>query len=384
MTQLLVFSAVLALLTWWLERRLIRRTEIPQPWSTVATAGLVVLWLFAVIGIGSGTVFDPAWARAPAFVGWAWVGVGYYISLGLLIIGIISLLDRLIRRLLPHAHSDADPPGRLRMLRGATAVVVAAALGVSAFGLVAAARPQVVNADVPLAQLPAEFEGLRVALVSDLHVGPSRGRAFTQRVVDLVNADSPDLVLIAGDLVDGTVALVGPDLTPLAQLSAPLGVFGVSGNHEFYADDGGRWLDVWGDLGIRTLRNERVTISRGGEQIQLAGIHDYSSPSPYEPDLPAALDGGDPDGFTLLLAHQPRQAPEASDLGVNLQLSGHTHGGQLWPFGYLVRLQQPQVEGLGMVGGTAVYTTRGAGAWGPPMRVGAAPEVTIVTLTQAS
>ena len=260
--------------------------------------------------------------------------------------------------------------------------MVTAALGVSAYGLVAAARPQVVHADVPLAGLPAEFEGLRVALISDLHVGPSRGRAFTQRVVDLVNAESPDLVLIAGDLVDGTVGLVGPDLTPLSQLSAPLGVFGVSGNHEFYADDGGRWLDVWDDLGIRTLRNERVMLSRGTEQIRLAGIHDYSSPSPYEPDLPAALDGGDPDSFTLLLAHQPRQALEASDLGVDLQLSGHTHGGQLWPFGFLVGLQQPQVEGLGMIGDTAIYTTRGAGAWGPPMRVGAAPEVTIVTLTQ--
>ncbi|WP_024796313.1 metallophosphoesterase [Tomitella biformata] len=382
MIRFLIFSVVLALLTWWLQRRLVRRTRLPQPWSRAATIALVGLWVFASIGVGSGEVFDPDWARGPAFVGWAWLGIAFYIALGLVVIALGLLVARLVRRVRRTSDGKAQGRGPLAAVRIATAVVVVAAVGVGTFGLVAAARPQVVRADIALDQLPTEFDGVRVALISDLHVGPSRGRAFTQRVVDLVNAEQPDLVLIAGDLVDGTVEKVGPDLAPLAQLSAPLGVFGVSGNHEYYSGDGGRWLDVWDGLGIHTLRNDRVGVERDGARIEIAGIHDYSAPEPYQPDLPAALAGSDPNSFVLLLAHEPRQAQEASDLGVDLQVSGHTHGGQMWPINYLVPLQQPMVEGLGTVGDTTLYTSRGAGAWGPPMRVGAAPEVTILELTR--
>jgi predicted MPP superfamily phosphohydrolase len=259
-------------------------------------------------------------------------------------------------------------------------VVAVGAIATAGYGVVEAARPRIVRVRVPLRRLPPEFVGLRVALVSDLHVGPTRGREFTARVVDLVNEQRPDLIVIAGDLIDGTVAKVAADLEPLAELVAPLGVFGVSGNHEFYADDGGRWLDVWDRLGVRTLRNERVSVNRDGASIDLVGIHDYSSPKPYEPDLDAALAGRDPSTFALLIAHEPRQALEASDLGVDLQLSGHTHGGQMWPIRYLVPVQQPSVQGLDRIGNTTLYTTRGAGAWGPPVRVGAPPEVTILTL----
>lgn len=382
MTQFLVFSTVLALLTWWLQRRLVRATQLPRPWSQAGTAALVVLWALAVIGVGSGQLFDPSWSRIPAFAGWAWLGIAFYIALGLIVILLALLALRLIRLLQASRGSGAPAYSLLRPIRAATALVVVAAVGLGGYGLLSASRPSVVQVAVPLPTLPAEFDGVRVALISDLHVGPSRGGAFTQRVVDAVNAERPDLILIAGDLVDGTVEMVGPDLEPLAGLSAPLGVFGVSGNHEFYAGDGGDWLDLWDRLGIRTLRNDRVELTRGDAQIDLAGIHDHSAPAPFEPDLAAALSGGAADTFTLLLAHEPRQAEQASDLGVDLQVSGHTHGGQMWPINLLVPLQQPVLEGLGNVGDTAVYTTRGAGAWGPPMRVGASPEITILTLTQ--
>ena len=182
--------------------------------------------------------------------------------------------------------------------------------------------------------------------------------------------------------MDGTVAKVAPDLAPLANLRAPDGIFGVSGNHEFYADDGGKWLDVWETLGITTLRNSRTSIQHGGDTIDVVGIHDYTSPAPYEPNLTAALAGRDPNTFALLLAHEPRQAIEASEMGIDLQLSGHTHGGQMWPLRYLVPLQQPSVQGLDRVGNTVLYTTRGAGAWGPPVRVGAPPEITVLELVR--
>ncbi|PYE20804.1 hypothetical protein DFR67_101195 [Williamsia limnetica] len=386
MTRLLMFGAVLALVTFWLHRRLVRAPGLRRPWSIIVDAALVVLWALVIVGIGSGEVFDPGWARIPGFVGMVWLAAVFYLILGLLLIAVASLLTRLVRWMRRRKGSTDAPeleptgPSRRRVLQAATAVVAVGAIGTAAYGVVEAARPRIVRVRVPLRRLPPEFEGLRVALISDLHVGPTRGREFTQRVVDQVNEQRPDLIVIAGDLIDGTVAKVAADLEPLADLAAPLGVFGVSGNHEFYADDGGRWLDVWDRLGVRTLRNERVPIDRDGATIDLVGIHDYSSPEPYEPDLPAALAGRDPNTFALLLAHEPRQAFEASDLGIDLQLSGHTHGGQMWPIRYLVPLQQPSVQGLDRVGNTVLYTTRGAGAWGPPVRVGAPPEITILTL----
>lgn len=201
--------------------------------------------------------------------------------------------------------------------------------------------------------------------------------------MDEIRGQSPDMTVLAGDLIDGTVALVGGDLAPLRDLSAPLGVFAVSGNHEFYADDGGRWLDLWSDLGVTVLRDERRSVERGGASIDVVGINDATAPAPYQQDLDRALAGRDPDRLAFLVACQPRQAFEASERGVDLQVSGHTHAGQIWPIRYLVPLQQPTVEGLDRVGSTAVYTTRGAGAWGPPVRVGAPPEVAVLELRAA-
>ncbi|MET9201263.1 metallophosphoesterase [Gordonia sp. NPDC003585] len=373
------FSAVvLALITFWLHRRLVRATRMPAPWSSVTDVALLLLWVLAVVGAASGSLLDPRWVRAPAFVGMTWLAVIFYLFLGLSVIGLVSFAVRIVRRLGRAEPNESFDRRRLTAMRIATALVVVVSLGTVAYGLVEAARPRVVDVDITLPRLPSQFDGMRIAVISDLHVGPSRGAAFTQRVVDQVNAQRPDLIVIAGDLLDGTIHYVADDLKPLADLSAPLGVFGISGNHEFYADDGGRWLDVWDRLGIHTLRNQRVTIERGGAAIDLAGIQDYTAPDPYEPDLPAALAGRDPNRFVLLLAHQPRQAIEASDLGVDLQISGHTHGGQMWPIRYLVTLQQPSLQGLDRVGNTVLYTTRGAGAWGPPVRVAAPPEITLI------
>ncbi|CAM3058408.1 hypothetical protein DFJ75_2217 [Williamsia muralis] len=382
MTRFLVFALLLALVSYWLHRRLVRATGVARPWSIIVDILLGLLWVLAIIGVGSGELLDPSWARTPGFAGWVWLGTVFYLVLGLAVIALASLLARMVRRL-RGSRSESFDSARRRAIRIATVGVVIAAVATTSYGVVEAARPEVVRVTVPLAALPDEFDGLRVALISDLHVGPSRGGKFTARVVETVNAERPDLVAIAGDLVDGTVEKVAGDLQPLERLSAPLGVYGVSGNHEFYADDGGRWLDVWDRLGIRTLRNEHAVVERGGASIDIIGIHDYSSPKPYEPDLSRALDGLDRERFGLLLAHEPRQAFEASDMGVDLQLSGHTHGGQMWPIRYLVPLQQPSVEGLDRVGETTLYTTRGAGAWGPPTRVGAAPEITILELVRS-
>ncbi|CCW11807.1 metallophosphoesterase [Rhodococcus aetherivorans] len=379
MIRLLVAGTFLALVTFWLHRRLVRAPGLRGRSAIAANTALGVLLVVALIGAQSGTSLDPRWARPFGFLGWTWLGVVLYLVLGTLLIGIVCLAARAVRRF---RRGDAHPPdpSRRRALQIATGTLTVAAVAAVGYGTVEAARPRVVHTRIPLRRLPAGFDGMRVALVTDLHVGPSRGREFTRRAVDLVNAQQPDLIVLGGDLTDGTIAFVGQDLAPLADLRASLGVYGVSGNHEYYADDALSWLDFWETLGVRTLRNERVALERGGDVIDLAGIHDYSAPAPNEADLTAALQGRDPERFVLLAAHQPRQVFEARDHGVDLQLSGHTHGGQMWPLGYVVPLQQPTVTGLDRFGDTLVYTSRGIGAWGPPVRIATPPEVAILEL----
>ena len=373
-----------ALLTYWLHRRLVRAPGLTGRAAWAADAALVTLALLAVAASSVGTTLDPSWARPIGFLGWTWLAVVLYLGLGILLIGLFALGARLVRwvrrRSATHSDEPADPSKR-RVLRVATATLVVAAVGAVAYGTVEAARPRVVDVRVPLRRLPAGFEGTRVALVTDLHVGPARGVDFVRRVVDLVNEQQPDLVVLGGDLVDGTVALAGRDLEPLRDLRAPLGVFGVSGNHEYYADDAMSWLDHWETFGVRTLRNEHVVLTRGGDTIALAGVHDYTAPEPHTPDLAAAVAGIDPETVVLLAAHQPKHVLEARDHGVDLQLSGHTHGGQMWPLRPFVSLANPTVTGLDRFGDTLVYTSQGTGAWGPPVRVGTPPEITILELT---
>lgn len=376
--RLLIFGTFLALVGLFLHLRFVRATRLGRPWSTVVDLVLVVMWMLALLGIGSGELFDPAWARIPAWIGLSWLAVVLYLVLGTTLLGAVTLSIRLAA-----ARTRRESAAtRLRVTRAGSAVVAAVSVITVGYGAFEAAYPKVTHTTVALDRLPSEFDGLRVALVSDLHVGPARGADFVQRVVDQVNQQTPDMVILDGDLIDGTVELVGQDLEPLRQLSAPLGVFGVSGNHDFYADDGGKWLDLWETLGVSVLRNQREVVTRYGVGIDVAGINDATAPAPYEPDLGAALDGRDPSDFVLLLAHQPLQALEASDFDVDLQVSGHTHAGQIWPLRYLVRLQQPSVEGLDSIGSTTLYTTRGAGAWGPPIRVAAPPEIAMLQLVR--
>jgi hypothetical protein len=243
--------------------------------------------------------------------------------------------------------------------------------------------PAVTPVTVTSAGLPAGAEGTRVALVTDLHVGPIRDASFTRRVVQAVNAAGPDLVVLGGDLADGRVDQVGGALAPLAELRAPLGVVAVSGNHEYLSGEPEQWLSLWESLGITVLRNSSVVVGRGGAAFTVAGLTDpQGSRFGAAPDAGTALAGTDRAGFTLLVAHQPRQAFDVQGKGVDLQLSGHTHGGQLWPFTYLVRLQQPMTSGRATIGDVPVLTSRGAGAWGPPVRVLAPPEIPLITLAR--
>ncbi len=279
-----------------------------------------------------------------------------------------------------------DPERRTflsRSIAGAASLVGLALAGAgmtSALGRVALAR-----VTVPLRRLPQALSGIRIVQLSDLHIGPTLGRAWLADVVAEVNAAAPDVVVITGDLVDGSVSDLRAEVAPLADLRAPHGVFFVTGNHEYYsgADE---WLAELRRLGVRPLRNERVSIGEGEHSFDLAGVDDWSARrfgGDHGPDLARALAGRDERRELVLLAHQPKQIHEAEKLGVGLQLSGHTHGGQIFPWGLFVRLDQPYVAGLSQHGATHIYVSRGTGFWGPPIRVAAPPEISVLELVTA-
>ncbi len=234
-----------------------------------------------------------------------------------------------------------------------------------------------------LKRLDPALDGFRIALLSDIHLGPTTKRAALDRVVRTVNGLDAGMVAIVGDLVDGDVQELGKEAAGLRSLESRHGTFFVTGNHE-YISGAAQWVEYLPSLGVRVLRNERAAISQDGASFDLAGVDDRtaadSGVAGHGADLDAALDGRDPAAPVVLLAHQPVQFTEAARREVDLQLSGHTHGGQMVPFNYLVRLDQPAVAGLSRVGGSQLYVTRGVGTWGPPVRVGAPPEITLLEL----
>lgn len=375
LVALLVIGAFLVVV--W--HRLAIAPQWGRRWPAVVVA-VVLAALAAAVPAGFdvwGGRWTPAQMRPVVWTGQAFLATCLYLFLGLVAVWLVAVGIWLVRW--RHDHGRL---ARRRLNRVASPLVALVAVGVTAYGAVAAAHPTATAYEVASPQLPPQFDGTRVALITDLHAGAVRSAGFTRRVVDLVNAQRPDLVVIAGDLVDGTAERYGPEIAPLADLRAPLGVYATTGNHEMYRDTA-NWVRAFEATGITVLKNQSVPLTRGGATITLAGVHDYSGEGAFLPDYDAALAGVDPGGFTLLSAHQPRQAFAVEGRGVDLQLSGHTHGGQLWPIRYLVPLQQPMVDGKAVVGDTPVVTSRGAGGWGPAVRVGADPEVPIITLRRS-
>ncbi len=347
-----------------------------------------VRWVVALLLVGLaalvlasfdvwGGAFTPAQMRP-----WVWLGTAFMASTLYLFLGLVPVWAASVVLWLTRWRHDHGAVGRRRLNRVAAPLVAALAFGATGYGAWEAANPSITQVEVSSPELPEQFDGLRVALIADLHAGAVRSSAFTREAVDLVNAQRPDLIVIAGDLVDGRAARYAPEIAPLADLRAPLGVFATTGNHEMYRDTA-NWLRAFDATGLRVLRNESVPLQREGATLTLTGVHDLEGDGEWAPDVDAALAGVDPAAFTMLVAHQPRQALALEGRGVDLQLSGHTHGGQMWPLRYLVPLQQPMIDGLAAVAGTQVVTSRGVGAWGPAIRVLAPPEVPVVTLRRS-
>jgi uncharacterized protein len=298
----------------------------------------------------------------------------FYLLLALAVLEIPALV---VRRRLP-----VEPASR-RLFLARTVAVTAGVVsaGVVGSGVVTAlGPPRIKRVQIPLARLPRSADGTRIAVVCDIHLGPLRGYSHTRRIVDMINVLDADLVAIVGDLVDGSVAELGTAAEPLRDLRSRLGSFFVTGNHEYFSGYQD-WVEEVASLDVRPLRNQHLELPGG---FDLAGVNDVTGGSYGDPaDVGAALAGRDPSRAVVLLAHQPIQAHEAARHGVDVQLSGHTHGGQMVPFNLIVGLQQPVVSGYDVIQGTQIYVTNGAGFWGPPVRVGAPPDVTLIELRTA-
>ncbi|MFD9959893.1 metallophosphoesterase [Amycolatopsis sp. NPDC058986] len=293
-----------------------------------------------------------------------------------------SVLGQLVRLVL--ALSGVDDPARtVAVVTAAVAVVLLVA------GNRAAMRvPPVKEVDVVIPRIGPGIDGLRIAVVTDTHFGPLDRTKWSERVVAMVNGLSADVVCHAGDLADGSVARRRKQVDPLGGVQAGLGRFYITGNHEYFGE-AQAWLDHMAGLGWDTLHNRSTLVERGGDRILFAGIDDPTGAGSglpgHGPDLPAALDGVPSDVPVVLLAHQPKQVAQAAEAGIDLQISGHTHGGQIWPFHLLVRLDQPTLGGLSRHGErTQLYNSRGTGFWGPPFRVFAPSEITLLTLRRSA
>ncbi|MFF3769388.1 metallophosphoesterase [Streptomyces sp. NPDC002232] len=416
---LLVLVVVLALLGavhWYVWRRLVRDVTAPgglaRRLGTTVVVVLPLLSLAALVSSRAGAPFPVQ--QAVAWPGFLWLAVLLYLVLALLVGEAVRplLLARARRRAsareagsppeavtqagspepeaasvpetpAPEPEAPPEPPAadvsrRLFVARVVGGSAAAVALGTVGYGTYGVLRgPRVKRVTVPLAKIPRAAHGYRIAVVSDIHLGPILGRAHTQRIVDTINATQPDLIAVVGDLVDGTVENLGPAAEPLAGLRARHGSFFVTGNHEYFSG-ADAWVDHVRELGLHPLRNARVEVPAG---FDLAGVDDVAGESEgHGPDFVRALGDRDRARAAVLLAHQPVVIDDAVRHGVDLQLSGHTHGGQLWPGNYLAELANPTVAGLERYGDTQLYVSRGAGAWGPPVRVGAPSDITIVEL----
>jgi predicted MPP superfamily phosphohydrolase len=325
--------------------------------------------------------------RFPTIRGVMWAA---YIWLGSLVVASVAFaggdLLRLALSLLSRlAPQTVDAERRTLLTRALGVATLGAAGSLIGYALYQGLRKVAVQRlAVTLPKLATELSGFRIVQLTDIHVGPTIDGRWLRRVVEQVNALQPDVIAITGDLVDGPVANLQAQVAPIGELRARHGVYFVTGNHEYYSGVD-EWLAELRRLGVRVLRNERVTVRPqpgGGAAIDLVGVDDYHSATfpGHGPDLKKAVAGRDEQVPAVLLAHQPAAISEAAQLGVDLQLSGHTHGGQIWPWGFFVRLQQPYVAGLHRHGATQLYVSCGTGYWGPPMRLLAPAEITEITL----
>jgi uncharacterized protein len=313
----------------------------------------------------------------------AWVGLtamGFFSSLF-----VLTLLRDVV---LLGAHSFLSGGQAQLWIEGSAQLTLYLALFVTFAGMIIARRrPRIVEIMIPVVDLPHALHGFSIAQISDVHVGPTIKRGFVEGIVRRVNDLKVDLIAVTGDLVDGSVQQLSAHTAPLAGLTARHGAYFVTGNHEYYSGERA-WTEEIRRLGLRVLKNEHVVLKHDGASLILAGVTDYSAHH-FDPaqrsDPEAAMRGAPVDaGARVLLAHQPSSAMAAAEAGFDVQISGHTHGGQFWPWNLFIHFFQPFSSGLHRLKNLWIYVSRGTGYWGPPNRFGVPSEITRIRLVPAT
>ncbi len=371
---LFLVSGLIVSAHWYIGLRLIRDAQWP---AAVQPVMWMVLWgAFGSIFLGflGGRLLPRPIARVLQWVGFIWMGM-----FGLLLT--TSAASDLAFFIAGKISAKGPEWGRAQAMMVAALVLPALAWGF----YVARRTPVVERVKVPIKGLGKAFDGLRIVQITDIHIGETLDRHFLKRVVDQVNALKPDIVAVTGDAIDGPLSKLRDEVQGFGELKAARGVFYVTGNHEYY-HGAASWVAEMKRLGLTPLLNAHHVIEEGGDQLVIGGVPDLEGgrfSDSHRPQVDVAFHGA-PDGAPrVLLAHQPLFAKRAGGHGVQLMLSGHTHGGQIFPFMFFVRLQQPVIAGLRELWGVPVYTSRGTGYWGPPFRVGPSSEITEITLQAA-
>jgi len=383
----MIFLVIVSLIHAYVGWRLIGPSTLRVPWRIV---GALVLSAMVVLTIATFVGGRSELRLLPGFRVLQWIG---YISIGfiLVVFPLVLLRDMfwMLGRLAAYWSTESgniDPGRRIFLLNASGAAALGAGALISSVGFAQARRsPQLKQVDVPIEGLPQQLDGFRIVQLTDVHVGPTIRGDFVRAVVETANAQNPEAIVITGDMIDGFVNELRPHVAPLADLRSTHGTFYVNGNHEYYWG-AQAWIAEAKRLGMQPLLNEHRLIHKDGATLVMAGVTDYSSAShapEHRSDPVRAVAGAPAEAIKILLAHQPRSLFAAQKAGYALQISGHTHGGQFFPWNFMVHLVQPVVAGLKKVGAMWVYVSRGTGYWGPPNRAGSPSEVTLLTLRRA-
>jgi hypothetical protein len=369
--------SLIALLHVYIGLRILPDLEVSAVIRTIGAAWLAISCLLVPAGLLYRKIERQPHADLLAWAGFLAMGLFSSLLVLTLLRDAAFIVAAVLARLAP------ESPG-LALVQDSAAAVPLLAVAITLIGLFnARRRARVVKVDVPLTGLPAELHGFTIAQISDLHVGPTIKHRYLQAIVDAVNALDPDVVAVTGDMVDGSVPELAEHTAPLGALRGRYGVYAVTGNHEYYSG-AEAWIAEFNRIGLRVLMNEHVLLEHHGAKLALAGVPDYTAHQhhPEHRSNPLAAIANVPDDIVLkvLLAHQPRTVHAAADAGFDLQLSGHTHGGQFLPWNWFVPMQQPYTAGLHRHGKAWIYISRGTGYWGPPLRFGAPSEITLLRL----
>ncbi len=377
-----VYAVGISYLGW----RLIVPFRLAAPYKQLAWGGLILMFMIPFSSFILVRVAEK-WSDALSWVGYVSLGFLSFVFVALFFRDISLVAGMLVQKvytLFTSSPEFVDASKREFLVQTTNIGVLGVAGSLTAYGVYEARKkPGIVSIDIPIATLPNAFDGFRIVQISDIHAGLTIKRDFIETVADEIKKIAPDMIAFTGDLVDGSVPHLKNDVAPFAALSAPFGKFFVTGNHEYYSGVDA-WVEHAREIGFDVLNNEHRIVSKEGASIVVAGVTDYTGggfSAAHKSDPKKALEGAPAGTAKILLAHQPRTLFHTDGLDLDLVLMGHTHGGQFFPWNLVATIGQPFIKGLNKFGEkTWAYVSKGTGYWGPPVRVGARSEITVLTL----